>query len=86
MTAPAYKDHYQVLILGGGTAGITVAATVPISALQGHNVVSAAPVGDVLVREPFLGGREVTVEQRFRDGRQLVQDLGLVHTRHPTDQ
>jgi sulfide:quinone oxidoreductase len=26
MSAPAFKDHYQVLILGGGTAGITVAA------------------------------------------------------------
>ena len=26
MTAPGCKDHYQVLILGGGTAGITVAA------------------------------------------------------------
>lgn len=26
MTASAFKDHYQVLILGGGTAGITVAA------------------------------------------------------------
>lgn len=26
MTASANKDHYQVLILGGGTAGITVAA------------------------------------------------------------
>ena len=26
MTASALKDHYQVLILGGGTAGITVAA------------------------------------------------------------
>ena len=26
MTAAANKDHYQVLILGGGTAGITVAA------------------------------------------------------------
>ncbi len=26
MTSPAIKDHYQVLILGGGTAGITVAA------------------------------------------------------------
>jgi sulfide:quinone oxidoreductase len=26
MSASAFKDHYQVLILGGGTAGITVAA------------------------------------------------------------
>ncbi len=26
MEMPAYKDHYQVLIVGGGTAGITVAA------------------------------------------------------------
>lgn len=26
MTASAHKDHFQVLILGGGTAGITVAA------------------------------------------------------------
>ena len=26
MTASALKEHYQVLILGGGTAGITVAA------------------------------------------------------------
>lgn len=26
MTAPVLKDHYQILILGGGTAGITVAA------------------------------------------------------------
>ncbi len=26
MAGPTFKDHYQVLILGGGTAGITVAA------------------------------------------------------------
>jgi sulfide:quinone oxidoreductase len=32
MTAAAFKDHYQVLILGGGTAGITVAAR-----LRRHN-------------------------------------------------
>ena len=26
MTATALKDHYQVLVVGGGTVGITVAA------------------------------------------------------------
>ena len=46
-------------------------------------VIAAAAVGDVVVGEPLLGGREVALEERFRDGRQLLQDLRLVHPLSP---
>jgi hypothetical protein len=49
-------------------------------------VISSSRVRHVVVGEPLLRRREVTLEKRLGDGRQLVQDLRLVHPRHPTDQ
>ena len=42
MTVSAFKDHYQVLILGGGTAGITVAAQLRRK-LKTYNVAIVEP-------------------------------------------
>ena len=49
-------------------------------------VISPTPIGDQIVGEPLLGGRQMALEECLRNGRELVQDLGFVHVDHPTDQ
>jgi len=81
MTSSKIKDHYQVLVLGGGTAGITVAAQLRRK-LKDCDIAIVEPSAKHYYQPlwTLVGAGVFPKEQSEREGRRLSprESLGYV--------